>query len=282
MHSSHFQPGALSRALVLTALLALSSLATAAPARPTRVKGVTYNPVASLSREHWQWRASPGGPVEDVARSSRFSEQGQDTLSDEELLRRLGVALPSEFEATGLSTPLSLRQATSDTVTVKGSKSTLTVKYLSSTPAEARVAYERALKVWSEEFPCKLPIRINFSWQTLGGSTLGATSSGSVVSGKSSGGDKLNDDTVYSPVMAMALQGTDFTPNEYVSGIPTACLLVYPLDLILTQPSLCFVEPSCACRVYSGPMSPWASTRRCFQSRDNNSVVPCETPSICS
>jgi hypothetical protein len=61
-----------------------------------------------------------------------------------------------------------------------------------------------------------VPIRIQCNWQPLGEGTLGATSSPWLVAGSRDDADKLDDNTLYGSVMAMALQGKDFVaPSEF-------------------------------------------------------------------
>jgi hypothetical protein len=215
MPSPQHQFQAVMQVVFVIALAGLATMGASAPTTALLPEGVTYNPAASLSRERWQRRSSSKHVVENDMLLSRFSASDSNAPSNDELLRLLGVALPSEFEAAGFATPLSMRQTTGTTTTITGSKSAFVITYSASTPTKARVPFERAIRTWSEEFPCKLPIRVSFTWKGLGQSTLGATTCPFVISGSASGADKLDDDTMYTPVMAMALQGKDYTPaNE--------------------------------------------------------------------
>jgi hypothetical protein len=208
-------------ALLISILLGVvASVASASPRRVLR-QGVSYNPAAGLSREPWQ-RRTPNGSVENVSPVWRSSAARSSALSDDELLQLLDVRLPYESAVAGTPTPLAMRQTTGDVVSIKGSKSSYVVTYSPSTPAKARVPFERGIRIWSEEFACALPIRVSFSWQNLGQTTLGATSSPFFVSGSTGGADKLDDNTVYSPVVAMALQGVDYVAkNEYAYDPPS-------------------------------------------------------------
>jgi hypothetical protein len=101
-------------------------------------------------------------------------------------------------------------------VRIEGRRSTMVVSYDAATPAEARRPFEDGVRLWADVLPSAVEIRIWVAWQEINGGTLAAASTPFFVPGSSKGADKLDDDTIYGPVLAAALQGNDFIGADEV------------------------------------------------------------------
>jgi hypothetical protein len=108
------------------------------------------------------------------------------------------------------------RQLTGQSVIISGAKSTFNIIYDSTlpTPTIARPAIEAAIKVWADNFPSAVTIRVLSRWDSLGASTLGSASSPYSVHGSLCGTTHLLDNALYSSPSAAALEGVDFISSS--------------------------------------------------------------------
>jgi hypothetical protein len=104
------------------------------------------------------------------------------------------------------------RQLVGPSVIITGAKSTFNITYDSSlpTPDVAKPAIEAAIKVWADNFPSTVTMRVLSRWDSLDSGTLGSASSPYSVHGSICGTSKLLDNALYSSPSAAALEGVDF------------------------------------------------------------------------
>lgn len=100
---------------------------------------------------------------------------------------------------------------------VRGKAGAFEIILKTSVPEHVLSTLLSAVQVWSDPFPCKVPIRVALSWRPLPGLTLGQTVQLKRVTKTSDDDEKLRHlrmDTVYPAVVASALTGHDFVENE--------------------------------------------------------------------
>jgi hypothetical protein len=125
-------------------------------------RGVTYDPLAGLTRETWYKRDSLESAARVVSCSNFKCAIDLPYLSDRALLRRIKVHVPDfrtnvdePFNVSTLTHATAWRQLL-DFVVVRGSMSSFRVSYSDTTPRAARTAFESALQTWSEV--CLTPV----------------------------------------------------------------------------------------------------------------------------
>lgn len=104
-----------------------------------------------------------------------------------------------------------------DVVIVSGQKSSYKLIVGADVPRAPRAAVGRALETWSKVFPCAVEIRVSLTWEDLEEfGALGAAVNTVFIPGSVDGADKLDNGTMYSPVVAAAIEGKDFVPEDQV------------------------------------------------------------------
>lgn len=158
---------------------------------------VSYNPLSHMSRD-------------DAA--------GAGALSDVDLLRALGYYVPGHDDDHTLVTSGRLAMRTSmrrSDVNIRGEKSMFMIHYKGAPPAAARNAFEYAMQIWANTFVCSVPLRVSFQWAKIKGRTLAAAVSPFTVGLGALGARSLRADTAYTPTMAAAVAGVDFTNGRF-------------------------------------------------------------------
>jgi hypothetical protein len=168
--------------------------------------GLVYLPHHGLSVERWEYRLA-----RDAAELRAVGAAGADR---DMLLRAMRVHVPGDELRGGVLTRQAVVGGAGDVVMVNGTRSTFQVTYDVAAPAAARKPFERGLRTWADVLPCDVVIRVYLGWQKVDGGTLAATSSPFFVPGSFAGADRLDDGTLYGPVMAASLQGRDFIGKD--------------------------------------------------------------------
>lgn len=185
--------------------------------------GLLYLPHASLNREAHTFRLPsphpfhPSSPVYPVHPSSPHTSLSPSTryAAASTLLRKMSIHVPGD----ALTTPHLTRQSSSSRrrpTLIEGARSSFLITYSSSTPAIAKAPFEDGVRLWASLFPCRVRIRVHFQWDKLDEGTLAAASTPFFVPGSIASADKLDDGTIYGPVMAASLQGKDYVdPGDF-------------------------------------------------------------------
>lgn len=99
---------------------------------------------------------------------------------------------------------------------VQGTQSKYEVTYRGNPPEEARKAFEYALKIWADVFPCTIELRILVAWErTPRSRTLASTVSlFSVVKSKQDN-SALRSDAAYTPTLAAAVGNKDYAGGNF-------------------------------------------------------------------
>lgn len=94
-------------------------------------------------------------------------------------------------------------------VSVTGAKSTLIVNYSINFPQSARVAFDKAVEIWSANFTSSVPIVIDATWTRLGPGVLGSARPARFFTNFD---NAPNRDLWYTSAMANSIAGRDLDP----------------------------------------------------------------------